>query len=414
LAIRVFTRFVLCAAIAFVTSETASALNVPGTRVRLAWSAASGPVAGYVVEVSRNAGAFVEESRVAATAAYVTGSIGQTLSVRVRAYDANGRLGSPSASSGAFTFVSATGATADLDGNGLSDAIAVNRTSGAINAVLLMSNGSRSWVAIGSPRDPAMRPAGFSDVDGDGRSDLVFRNSASGANELWLMRGLTYAVVALPPQAARFRVAAVRDFSGDGKADVFFHDAATGQSVVWTLSGGGLASVLPVDPAPPGAQLAAIADVDGDRAPDLVWQRTATRSLEVWILSGVRPRAAIALGVGPANARVVGVGDLDRNGCDDLVWSTPAASGATLRVWFLAGTSAPRTGVALVLTSPSVFRGVVDANSNGRDDLLIGDAVRIAYEVSPVRVSGSTTRWQTSAIPLGRGPSGGWQFIALD
>jgi hypothetical protein len=411
---RMCVRSVLVALLGWATSEMASAVNVPGTRARLAWTAASGPVAGYVVEVSRNAGAFVEESRVAATAAYVSGAIGETLNVRVRAYDATGRLGPASTSSDPIFFVSATVASADLDGNGLSDAIAVNTTNGSVNAVLLMSDGSRRWVTIGSPRDAAMRPAGFADVDGDGRADVLLRNAATGANELWLMRGLTYSVVPLPTQGARFRIVALRDFSGDGKADAFFHDFETGQSLLWTLGGSGRSSVLQVDPAPLGTKLAAIVDVDGDRAPDLVWQNTGTRTLDAWILSGVRPRAALSLGIAPLGGKVVGVGDLDANGCDDLVWSKPTSTGYALLVWFLAGANAPRAGIALKLTSTSVFRGVVDADSNGRDDLVVEDTARVAFQVSPVLVSGSATFWQTSAIRLGSGPSGTWQFVAVD
>ena len=64
----------------------ALALDVQGTSTRLAWSAASGPVTGYAIEVERNGSAFREEARVSALSAPVAGQIGDTIRVRVRAF----------------------------------------------------------------------------------------------------------------------------------------------------------------------------------------------------------------------------------------------------------------------------------------------------------------------------------------
>jgi hypothetical protein len=420
---KVWARLTLSWLLACAVPLSASALNVPGTSAQLAWTAATGPVAGYAVEVSRNGGAFLEESRVAATATSVSGAIGDTLTVRVRAYDAIGRVGPASTPSDAITFTSTappppppapSGPTGDIDGNGLTDALAFDSATGTLSAVLLMGDGSRRWVSLGAPRDPAMRPAGYSDVDGDGSADLLLRSATSGANELWLMRGTTYAVLPLPAQAARFGVAALRDFSGDGLADVFFHDATKGESVLWTLTGDGVSGALPVDPAPTGSKLAAIADVDGDGAPDLLWQRTSRRTLQAWLLSGTVPRAVVGLGTGLSGARIVGVGDLDASGSDDLVWSRPTTTGFDVYVWFLAGTSAPRIGLAARFGSKTSFRGVVDADADGRDDFVVEGTSRVAFEVSPVRPSGSTTRWLTTQLKIPSGLSGSWQFVSLD
>lgn len=403
------------------TQAEAFAANVPGTSAQLSWSAASGPVLGYAVEVSRGTGPFVEISRVALPSARVTGQIGDTLRVRVLAFDANGRFGPASVLSDPITFVAAPPPVPrgdprlDLDGNGLSDAMAVGPTSGVVSAALLQPDGSRLWVVIGQPRDTGMRPVGSSDVDGDGRVDLLFRNSLSGANELWLLRGLTYSVIALPAQAVRFRVAAFRDFSGDGRADVLFHSEGTGQSVVWTLAAAGLTGTLAVDPAPTGAALAAVADVDGDRSPDLVWQRLATRALEAWLLRGVIPRAVVSLGVAPSSARVVGVGDFDADGVEDLVWHRVSASVSTLDVWFLAGANAPRTGIALRLLATSELRGVVDVNSDGTDDLVVATGTTAAsYGVKPVLAAAAPPQWTTQALPLSGTPLGGRKFLTLD
>lgn len=76
------------------------------------WAPASGPVAGYVVYVSRDGGPFVrsEGSPVAASArsAVVRGAVGETLRVRVAPVDASGAEGPPSPVSEAARFVAGT------------------------------------------------------------------------------------------------------------------------------------------------------------------------------------------------------------------------------------------------------------------------------------------------------------------
>jgi len=406
---------------AVLLSTRALAVNVPGTSVQLTWTAASGPVAGYAVQVSRNGAAFRVESNVTSAAVRVAGSIGETLLVRVAAFDTRGRSGPLSALSDSITFVTAptpprSGDTrADLDGNGRSDALAINLATGALVASLLAANGTRSWVTIGTPRDPAMRPVGFGDVDADGRADVLWRNPVTGTNEIWRMRGLTYSLIGLPSQAARFRVAAFRDFSGDGKADALFHDSVTGESLVWRLGAEGFVNTLAVDRAPTGMQLAAVGDVDGDRSPDFVWLNVTTRRLDAWLLRGLVPRAVVSLGTAAAVSRLEGAGDFDGNGTDDLAWTRTTPSGTVIDVWFLAGASAPKIGTTVLLAAGSTLRGVVDLDSNGKDELVVGSSATLyGVAVSPVRPSGSTTRWTVLSTALSGVPLASWKFLSLE
>ena len=409
------------ALLALVLAASASAVNVSGTSAGLSWSAATGPLTGYAIQVSRNNGAYVEEARVSGTSTRVSGQIGETVQVRVAAVDNTGRIGAASVPSDAMTFTSAPppppAPAGDVDGDGVADALAFNSSTGELSVLLVRSNGTRVWQVIGTPSDSGMRPAGYADVDGDGQGDLLWRNAGLGTNELWLMNGTNYSVVALPSQASSWGVAAFRDFSGDGRADLLFHAASAGSSELWTLTGAGRSGVLAVDPAPASMRLAAVADLDGDGAPDLVGHDLASGALEAWQMNGAVPTAVFSLPNAPVAASIAGVGDFDADGQEDLAWLVSTKKKRSAHVWFMNGMQAPQQGVAVKLKKKSLLRGVVDVNSNGRDDLVfVGKQGFTAYSVAPTGTpdANGEMQWSAQAIPLPEVPSSKlWYFLVL-
>lgn len=100
-----------CACIVFVAcaATTASAVDLPGkTSARLGWTAATGPVTGYRVYVSRNGSVPTShEQSVTATEAVVSGATGDAIEVWVRATGAGGALGAASPRSETLRFTAA-------------------------------------------------------------------------------------------------------------------------------------------------------------------------------------------------------------------------------------------------------------------------------------------------------------------
>ncbi|MDJ0850607.1 MAG: PQQ-dependent sugar dehydrogenase [Myxococcota bacterium] len=90
-----------------VGASPAAAVDVTGTTARFTWTPASGPLVGYEVEVSRDGGPFALESTASGDPLEVTiaGTPGETIQLRVRAYDAAGGLGPLSEPSETVTFV---------------------------------------------------------------------------------------------------------------------------------------------------------------------------------------------------------------------------------------------------------------------------------------------------------------------
>ena len=94
----------LCAA-----SLAAASAHSANLTANFAWSAASGPVAGYAVFVNRNGRGYpaVPDQLVTAPQAMVSASYGDTVVIAVAAYDASNALGPLSPASALYDFVAA-------------------------------------------------------------------------------------------------------------------------------------------------------------------------------------------------------------------------------------------------------------------------------------------------------------------
>ncbi len=92
-------------------ASPAGAVDVMGTTAQFTWTPASGPVVGYDVEVSRDGGPFTLESTASGSplAATVMGAVGETIQLRLRAFDGSGMRGPVSEPSETITFVGAVG-----------------------------------------------------------------------------------------------------------------------------------------------------------------------------------------------------------------------------------------------------------------------------------------------------------------
>ncbi len=99
------------ASFALAVPARAAVVDVTGTSTKLGWTAATGAVASYGVFVSKNGAAFPASPNQVVTTpeATVTAATGDTLVVKVAAYDASGTKGPDSASSDSLHFIAAPG-----------------------------------------------------------------------------------------------------------------------------------------------------------------------------------------------------------------------------------------------------------------------------------------------------------------
>jgi hypothetical protein len=81
--------------------------------------------------------------------------------------------------------------------------------------------------------------AGTGDFNGDGKSDILWRDATSGAAAIWLMNG-TQVTQAANVGSASFppwSIPETGDFNGDGKSDILWRNTASGDGVVWFMNG---------------------------------------------------------------------------------------------------------------------------------------------------------------------------------
>ncbi|MCC6651301.1 MAG: VCBS repeat-containing protein [Candidatus Eisenbacteria bacterium] len=372
----------------------------PGAEPVVRWSRGAG-VASVDLDLSRDGGATWLPLARGATGERLTirasGASSGVMRVRVRDSAVSARADTsdePFAVCGLFReavrtplgFAATQLERADLDGDGLEDAVAASAT----HAAVLRGTGTGAF-APGAPFDvDASRRMRLADVNADGLADLV----TLGAGTLAWRAGDGAGAFALPRLVAQSGGVdfVAGDFDADGRADaaLLVSDAAGARLVVRC------SATTPFDrewsaPVTGAPQQLVAADLDGDGITDLA---VATAGeLQLWRGGGAAGRgdgrfALATTRALPGGAGELSVGDFDRDGRLDVA----ACARVTSDVWTL-GTSSVLPATELVLGTPTASHAgdtprspvVADFDGDDRADMAV-----IAPGAAQVRVLGGT------------------------
>jgi fibronectin-binding autotransporter adhesin len=141
--------------------------------------------------------------------------------------------------------------TGDFNGDGFSDILFQNTTSGQVSIWERNGNALIGGGPVSPNPGPSWRAIGTGDFNDDGRSDILFQNTTSGQVSIWEMNGstLTGGGPVSPNPGPSWHAIGTGDFNGDGHSDILFQNAS-GQASIWEMNGNSLVGGGPVSPNP--------------------------------------------------------------------------------------------------------------------------------------------------------------------
>jgi uncharacterized repeat protein (TIGR01451 family) len=336
------------------------------------------------------AGLSVVYTLTATVDASATGTVANTASVAVPLGTGDPDTGNNSATD--TDTVVRRPATGDFNGDGRSDVVLFNATTGDVREWLMDGVNAPTEVLVGTQSHATARIVGTGDYDGNGQSDLLWQDTgtfdvgtwlngsaggpqlppapvpgpvvttgdydANGVSDiLWLHLGTRQVVVWLMNNTATVAasqvvgtlgpnrsVRASADFNNDGRSDLFLMNVSTLATQIRFMDGvnppvqeGTLTSGIP------GWDVAGTGYFGPNAYADVLWHRTGVDRPELWTMNGATVESRVAPDHSfRGDAEVVGTGDYDGDGNADVLWLDPDTSG--LRVWLLDGSNVVNVG----------------------------------------------------------------------
>ncbi len=184
------------------------------------------------------------------------------------------------------------GATGDVDGDGSTDIVWRNTTSGEV--VLWFMNGSTvsketDLLAPGVSVGADWKIVGFSNADNQRGNDLLWRNLNSNNLAIWTLsrNGLeagTRILNEIIPQ--EWQVIAYKDFNRDGISDFLWQNKSTAQVALWKMANGStIADNRIYDGVTADYRLIGTEEMNGDGRPNPLWWNIRTGFMDVWTIA---------------------------------------------------------------------------------------------------------------------------------
>ncbi|MBF0494995.1 MAG: C10 family peptidase [Deltaproteobacteria bacterium] len=261
----------------------------------------------------------------------------------------------------------------DFDGNGQSDMLWYNSSTGQSVAWLMNGTSIASYGKINTVSDLNWKIQGVGDFNGDGKADILWRNEATGQVWMYLMNGASIASQGSVGTVddLSWQIQGVADFNGDGKADILWRNVANGDVYIWLMNG-----MIPSSKSSVGAvgnldwQIQGVGDFDGDGKADILWRNVANGDVYIWLMNGMIPSSKSSVGaVGNLDWQIQGVGDFDGDGKADILWRNVADG--EVYIWLMNGmTPSSKSSVGVVGDLNWKIQGIGDFNGDGKADIL--------------------------------------------
>jgi len=230
----------------------------------------------------------------------------------------------PACAGAAATGVTVT--TADMDGDGNPDVVALNAANRQVDVLLVSASGSFALQAQDYHDIGDMTALAVADVNGDGWPDVIVTDGSGSASGVRVLLnkgdGTLAADVSYSSGAAGTHgpvAVIVADVNGDGHPDIIVANDSAGTVSVLLNHGDGSFAASVTYPAGSEPVALAMADLDGDGFPDLVVADLSGDSVQVLLNEGDGSFAAPMSETVGSQPVALTLADLDGDGHVDIV-----------------------------------------------------------------------------------------------
>jgi CSLREA domain-containing protein/uncharacterized repeat protein (TIGR01451 family) len=299
----------------------------------------------------------------------------------------------------------------DFDGDGKSDLLYVNYSTGEVREWLMNGLTLRQAVIVGRITRKTDRIVGTGDYDGDGKADILWWDRIGLQAYLWLNGSATPTPLPATPFVGA-RIVASGDYDGNGTSDILWHNVATGQTAIWLMSGGTVSSSGSPGPATRSWRVFGSGDHDGDRKSDILWRDSATGKTTVWFMNGLARRVATATtkNILSLQFKIQGTGDYDGDGKADVLWRNDLT--AARQEWRMDSATVAEVGVpGKGVAAPPRIVGLGDYDGDGKADIAWQTPGTGRVTLWLMNKFTIVTKGTITGNPLA--PGSGWQIIRL-
>ncbi len=268
--------------------------------------------------------------------AYVTGSTDSVTFPTVNQYQTDRIGGDAFVSKFRLALYVPAPLRADFNGDGSSDILWQNNSTGARTIWLMNGTAFSSSVSLGIVVT-SWKIVGSSDFNGDGQSDILWQNNLSGARTIWLMNGTTFSSnVPLGSVSTSWDIVGAADFNSDGKPDILWQNSVTGARVIWLMNGTVFSSSVSLGTVATSWNIVGSGDFNGDSQTDILWQNNLSGARVIWLMNGTVFNSSVSLGTVATSWDIGGAGDFNGDDKPDILWQNSVTGART--IWLMNGT----------------------------------------------------------------------------
>jgi Ca2+-binding RTX toxin-like protein len=209
---------------------------------------------------------------------------------------------------------------ADFNGDGVSDILLRDSTTGAFGYMALTPLGGSSWHAVGGS-DASYGVFAVADFNGDGASDMLLRNDTTGdVGFMDLTPGGGPVWHDIGGSAVSYTVQGTGDFNGDHVTDMLWRNNNSGDVGYTALTSSGGASWVHLGNSSTAYTVEGTGDFNGDGVSDLLFRNDSTGDVGYTALTPSGGARWVYLGGSATAYAVQGSGDFNGDGVSDLLF----------------------------------------------------------------------------------------------